>query len=210
MQEESIGRTASPIVEYQSSADDAPRPLRLIAGVAAVLLITLFSFWLAINPHWVQGFGHWGYAGAFLVSLIASATIVLPAPGIAVIIAMGTALDPIVLGIVAGIGSAFGELSGYFAGYSGQALIPSKQRARFEQIHRLTDRYGVLVLGVLAALPVPFFDFAGIIAGMIRMRIVYFLATISIGKSIKYIVLILLGAGPLHLLQQFFASAPLP
>ncbi|MCB0107342.1 MAG: hypothetical protein KDE53_15585 [Caldilineaceae bacterium] len=84
---------------------------RWLGGII-VVLICLVSFWLAINPAWVQRFGHWGYLGAFLISLVASATIILPAPGIVVIMAMGAALNPFVLGIVAGLGSAFGELTG--------------------------------------------------------------------------------------------------
>ncbi len=85
-------------------------------GSFAVLLIFVVSFWLAVNPQWVERFGRWGYVGAFVISLIASATIVLPAPGIAVVIAMSAALNPYALGIVAGLGSAVGELSGYAAG----------------------------------------------------------------------------------------------
>lgn len=179
-----------------------PRPLRMAAGVLVILAICAASLWLAVNPQWVMRFGHWGYLGAFLISLVASATIILPAPGIAVVIAMGTALDPILLGLVSGLGSAVGELSGYAAGTGGRALIPSSRRQQFEQLHRLTERYGALLLFVLAALPFPLFDFAGIIAGMLRIRVTTFLVTVAAGKSIKYIVMILLGAAPLLYLQQ--------
>jgi membrane protein YqaA with SNARE-associated domain len=178
--------------------------LRLVVSVAIIILITIASFWLALNPQWVMGFGTWGYVGAFVISLVASATIILPAPGIAVVIAMGTALDPIILGVVAGIGSAVGEMSGYLAGTSGRALIPHHQREQFERLHRLTDRYGALLLFALSAIPFPLFDFAGIIAGMLKIRLVTFLATVAAGKSIKYILMILLGAGPLIYLQELF------
>jgi membrane protein YqaA with SNARE-associated domain len=178
--------------------------MRVVASVLAIVAITVISFWLALNPEWVMGFGTWGYVGAFLISLVASATIILPAPGIAVVIAMGTALDPVLLGIVAGLGSAVGEMSGYIAGSSGRVLIPSRQRAQFEQLHRLTDRYGALLLFALSAIPFPLFDFAGIIAGMLKIRILTFLATVAAGKSIKYIIMILLGAGPLLYLQELF------
>ena len=59
-----------------------------------------------------------------------------------------------------------------------------------------------MVLGVLAALPFPLFDFAGIVAGALRMRVVRFLLAVAVGKSIKYIILILLGASPLQWLQR--------
>jgi membrane protein YqaA with SNARE-associated domain len=115
---------------------------------------------------------------------------------------MGSALDPVLLGVVAGLGSAVGEMSGYIAGSSGRALIPNNRRAQFEKLHRLTDRYGGWLLFLLSAIPFPFFDFAGIIAGMLKMPIPTFLATVAAGKSIKYVVMILLGAAPLLYLQS--------
>jgi membrane protein YqaA with SNARE-associated domain len=204
MTEEEISVTPVPQVQFVQEDPKAEGPGRMVASVVVIVLITLVSFWLALNPQWVMGFGTWGYVGAFVISLIASATIILPAPGIAVIIAMGTALDPVMLGIVAGIGSAFGELSGYLAGASGRALIPNSRRAQFEQLHRLTDRYGALLLFGLSAIPFPLFDFAGIIAGMLKIRIVTFVATVAAGKSIKYIIIIMLGTGPLLYLQELF------
>lgn len=169
-----------------------------------IVLVFAASFWLAVHPHTVQYVGRWGYVGAFFISLVASATIVLPAPGIAIIIAMSTGLNPYSLGIIAGIGSAVGEMTGYVAGRSGRAFVPEKQKRQVERLHTLTQKYGIVVLAVLAALPFPLFDFAGMVAGMLKMRVPAFLAGVSIGKSIKYIFLILLGIGPLHWLQNFF------
>jgi len=172
------------------------------AGVIVVVLICLVSFWVALNPALIGQLGRWGYVGAFVISLIASATIVLPAPGLAIIIAMSPSLDPIVLGIVAGIGSALGELTGYAAGAGGSALIPPRRQAQFEWVRQMTHRYGVLILALLAALPFPLFDFAGIVAGVIRMPVLRFLLAAAVGKSIKYIILILLGAGSIQWLQK--------
>ena len=204
MSEEEISAAPIPQIQFVHEDPKAIQPLRLIASVVVIIVITVASFWVALNPQWVLGFGSWGYVGAFIISLIASATIILPAPGIAVVIAMGTALDPVLLGIVAGVGSAVGELSGYLAGTSGRALIPDHQRAQFERLHRLTDRYGAILLLGLSAIPFPLFDFAGIIAGMIKIRITTFLATVAVGKSVKYIIMIMLGAGPLLYLQELF------
>lgn len=191
-------------VEFTNDGPDNMRYVRVIASVLAIIAIFSASIWLAINPEWVMGFGRWGYLGAFLISLVASATIILPAPGIAVIMAMGAALDPVLLGIVAGIGSAVGELSGYIAGASGRALVPENKRPHFDRIHRLTDKYGAILLLVLAAVPLPLFDFAGIIAGIMRIRVTTFLSMVAVGKSIKYVIMILLGAGVISYLQQNF------
>ena len=203
MQEDSQVQTLS-AVEFTPDLDQNLQRIRWAIGTAIVLLILVGSLWLAVNPVWTARLGHWGYVGAFLISLVASATIILPAPGIAVVIAMSTTFDPLLLALAAGIGSAIGELSGYLAGASGRALVPESRRVQFERLQRLTDRYGAVTLTLLAALPLPIFDFAGIVAGMIRMRIGTFLVAVSIGKTAKYAVLILLGVGPVLYLQHVF------
>lgn len=201
------GHSAQP-VPVSSPAQSTARlsqQARWWLAIVLVLGIVLVSFWLAVNPAWVARFGRWGYLGAFLISMVASATLVLPAPGIAVVIAMSTTLDPYLLAVAAGLGSAVGELTGYVAGASGSALIPAEQRHHFDRIHNLTNRYGAVVLGLLAALPFPLFDFAGIVAGILRMRVVSFLIAVAIGKIVKYLVLIELGAPLLQLLQNLLA-----
>ena len=192
---------------YSSNSAGAAPVARLMTILAFVVLIVAGSVWVALNPQWVLALGHWGYLGAFLIGLISSATIILPAPGIALLIAMGTALDPLLLGVVAAAGSAVGELTGYFAGATGAALVPEERRAHFERIHFFTGKYGAAVILVLASIPFPFFDLVGIIAGMLRMSIPIFLGAVFIGNSLKYSVLIWLGAGPLYLLLHFVYSA---
>ena len=175
--------------------------------LALVVLIVAGSVWVALNPEWVLALGHWGYLGAFLIGMISSATIILPAPGIALVIAMGTALDPLLLGVVAAAGSALGELTGYFAGATGVALVPEERRAQFDRIHFMAGKYGAIAILVLASIPFPFFDLVGIIAGMLRMSIPIFLGAVFIGNSLKYSFLVWLGAGPFYLLLHYLYSS---
>ncbi|MEZ4663097.1 MAG: VTT domain-containing protein [Caldilineaceae bacterium] len=203
------------ILPLNASADAQVDPLWLYklkwwGGVFFIVAITVGSFWLLLNPAWVAWAGQWGYVGAFLISLISSATIILPAPGIAVVVAMGNALDPVTLGIVAGVGSAFGELSGYIAGATGSALIPPSQRIHMRRLQVLTRKYGALLLLVLAAIPFPLFDLAGMVAGALRMRVIWFFSAVAVGKSIKYIILIFVGLGSIQLLQHLFATIAAP
>jgi membrane protein YqaA with SNARE-associated domain len=191
-----------PAADQPAPASRLSARARLWLAIVLVLAIVVASFWLAVNPAWVARFGSWGYVGAFLISMIASATLVLPAPGIAVVIAMSPALNPLLLAVAAGLGSAVGELTGYLAGASGSALIPESQRHRFDQVHDLTNRYGAPLLALLAALPFPLFDFAGIVAGILRMRVVTFLVAVAAGKIVKYLVLIEVGASFLGWLQR--------
>ena len=185
-------------------AEDAPgrKPLQLILQLFALLVITAGSIWLALNGEWVQRFSHWGYAGSFLISLISNATVVLPAPGLFVVLALGANLNPVLLGVVAGCGSGLGELSGYLAGATGGDLI--LQRGINSRLHKLTTRYTMPVLFGLAILPTPLFDVAGILAGAIRLPLHRFLVPVIIGKIIKHIIFAFLGAGFIPLIRSMF------
>lgn len=200
----------SAVKSAQFTGANSPRATTVARSMtifALVLVIVMGSVWITLNPQWVLRLGHWGYLGAFLVGLISSATIILPAPGIALLIAMGTALDPLLLGVVAAAGSALGELTGYFAGATGAALVPEERRVHFERIHFLTGKYGAGVIFILASIPFPLFDLVGIIAGMLRMPIPFFLVAVFVGNSLKYTALIWLGAGPIYwLLHHVYSS----
>jgi len=162
--------------------------------IGALLAITLGSFWLAFNPAWVRSVGNWGYLSVFAISLLSSATVLIPAPGLAVVFAMGGALDPLTLGIVAGIGSGLGELSGYIAGASGRELILHNQGFN-DHLHWFASRYTYPALFILAVLPMPVFDIAGVIAGATKMPVSHFLGVVISGKIVKHVLVAMMGAG---------------
>ena len=197
------GREASAATGEEIAENASGRkPLQMILQVCALLAITGASFWLALNEEWVQQFSHWGYAGSFLISLISNATIVLPAPGLIVVLALGANLNPILLGVVAGFGSGLGELSGYLAGATGGELI--RKRGVSAKLHNLTTHYTMPVLFVLAILPTPLFDVAGILAGAMRLPIYRFLVPVISGKIIKHIIFAYVGAGSVPLIRSLF------
>lgn len=129
-----------------------------------------------------------GYTGAFLINLIGSASIVVPVPGLAAVCAAAApavGLNIIALGLVGGTGATIGELTGYLAGYSGQSFV---QRSRYyERVHSLVIRRGALALFILAALPTPLFDVAGIASGSLGYPLRRFLLWVFLGKIIKFI-----------------------
>jgi membrane protein DedA with SNARE-associated domain len=50
-----------------------------------------------------------------------------------------------------------------------------------------------MTLLVLSAIPNPFFEFAGITAGAVRMNFWRFLVAVGIGKTIRVILLVTVG-----------------
>ena len=56
------------------------------------------------------------------------------------------------------------------------------------------ERYGLAVIAVLAAIPNPFFDMAGIVAGSLRIKWWHFLLAALIGKTVQAIFIAYAGA----------------
>lgn len=150
----------------------------------------------------VGEFASYGYPGIFLVAMLANATILLPAPGVAIIYAMGAIFNPIGVALAAGTGAAIGELSGYLAGFSGQAVI--ERGDVYERIHPWVKKYGGWAILVLSAIPNPFFDIAGIAAGMAKMPIRTFLFFTWIGQMLKMLFFALAGRYSIDWISTFF------
>ena len=168
-------------------------------ALVAVVAITLYIF--SIRQR-VEEFTAFGYPGIFLVALLANATILLPAPGVAVIYAMGAVFNPLGVGIAAGTGGALGELSGYLAGFGGQAVI--ERTDVYERTKPWVDKYGGWAILVLAAIPNPFFDAAGIAAGIAKMPVKTFLFFVWIGQLMKMTLFAYAGRYSLEWLARFF------
>lgn len=153
--------------------------LRIFALVV-VVAITVYIY--SIRDR-VEEFSAYGYPGVFLVALLANATVFLPAPGVAVVFAMGSIFNPLGVGLAAGTGGALGELSGYLAGFSGQAVV--EHTDVYERINPWVQKYGSWAIFVLSAIPNPFFDIAGVAAGIAKMTLHRFLLACWVGQIIK-------------------------
>jgi membrane protein YqaA with SNARE-associated domain len=156
---------------------------RSIALLVGTLLMTVG---LALLPADLIGqFGNYGYLGVFLLTLLASATIVLPSPAIGVALLAGKTLDPWLVGLLSGVGASLGEITGYLAGLGGSTF--ATQTRFYQRIARYVERWGTLTIFVLALIPGPFFDLAGIAAGTMRMPFWRFMLACMLGKVIRFI-----------------------
>ncbi|MGC9467023.1 MAG: VTT domain-containing protein [Anaerolineae bacterium] len=181
---------ASTRTEQASSKDKRRRRLLRIAGLAFAILITVVVYALKDRLEDVAGYG---YVGLFLISILGNATIVLPVPTFVTTFLGGGVFNPVLVGIISAAGATIGELTGYLAGLGGQAII--ENRELYDRFSRWMDRYGLLALFVLAAIPNPFFDVAGIIAGMSRLRLTTYFLVVWGGKIVKFVLIAFLGAG---------------
>jgi membrane protein DedA with SNARE-associated domain len=166
-------------VEIKKNSSIGTTFLRILA-IITVIGITVYIY--SIRDR-VDEYAIYGYPGIFLIALMTNATVLLPAPGVAVVYAMGGIFNPLGVTIAAGTGGALGELSGYLAGFSGQAVV--ERTELFERVQPWVQKYGAWAILVLAAIPNPLFDTAGIIAGMMKMPVGWFLLACWGGQLIK-------------------------
>jgi len=197
--EETLVSPVTPIETYNKpgSSKFLTNILRILA-LFVVVAITVYIF--SIRER-VEQFAALGYPGIFLIALLANATVLLPAPGVAVIYAMGAIFNPLGVGLAAGTGGTIGELSGYLAGFSGQAVV--ERMDAYNRIKPWVDKYGGWAIIVLSAIPNPFFDIAGIAAGIAKMPIQNFLLFTLIGQLIKMTLFALAGHYSITLITNF-------
>ena len=155
--------------------------LTLLTAVA--ISASVFAISRRVEP---RQFARYGYPGVFIISLLGNATIILPAPSLAVVSVVGSVLNPFLVGLCAGIGEALGEMTGYLAGYSGRAVV--EDRERYRRVVEWTQKYGLWVVLALSIFPNPLFDLAGIAAGALKVPPLKFLLVCWIGKTIKTIL----------------------
>ena len=178
-------------------SDPVRKPWQTIARVLALLFVILITIYILFLPEdQAKKIESFGYFGIFIISILANATVIIPAPGLVIVFGMGAKFSPLLVGIVAGLGATIGELSGYLAGFSGQAIIENQKQ--YDQIVGWMDKNGPLTISLLAFIPNPLFDIAGMISGAFRMPVLKFLFYASIGKILKMLIFAYAGAGILN------------
>ena len=153
-------------------------------AISVIVLSVVLVVWL--RPE-VVNLGAWGYAGAFVLSGLSTATILLPTPGIAALLVMADGYDPYILGVVTGIGGTAGSLTAYWAGTRGQRIIKSGR------LHRVLcswmDRFGGFILfffSVAVFLPA---DLGSIAAGATKYPLPKYLLFVGLGNVLKMVAI---------------------
>lgn len=185
--------------------------LRLVQGLTLIILVIAFAvtFVILFNPERRAEAealirSPMGLIVLFLLSVLSSATLILPVPGLALTALAATAGNPLVVGLIAGTGQTLGEMTGYLAGYSGQELVDNAPR--YARMVSWMQRYGPVTIFVLALIPNPIFDLAGIVAGALRMPVWLYLSSALLGKIIKNVLIAYAALSGLHWLLQLYGG----
>ncbi|VVC04099.1 SNARE associated Golgi protein [Candidatus Bilamarchaeum dharawalense] len=165
---------------------------RKIEGAAQIAFAIIVVAAVLYFSNDIEKLQTYGYLGAFLISMLSSATLFFPAPGWAAVIAMSSILDPVYLGIAAGLGSAIGELTGYVAG-DGARDILNKNIRESKKIEEFVKKYDLAAIFFFAFIPNPLFDIAGIVAGGLKIPWWRYLIACAAGRVLRYTLLAAVG-----------------
>ena len=176
-----------------------------VIGMAAFTLGLVYLMWFLRGylTTSLKQYDVLAYLIVFGATFLASCTIILPAPGAAVVIAAASIWNPAIVALVSSVGSALGEITSYYAGYLGKKVIIDEQKAAYQRAVSWTNRYGLWAVFVVAAIPLVLFDIIGLVAGALRLSLWKFLLACWLGRIPKSFIEAYIGAG---LIPHFFPS----
>ena len=188
-----MSNTVSPNEPTEVAKRHQPKRFIPVLTLVLVIVITMGLFFLAQRyPEKVEEFENLGYLGVFLTCLVSNASIILPVPGILLFLPLLTVLNPVLVGLAGAAGGTIGEVTGYMAGYSGRAMV--RNGPLYDRVEGWMKRWGAWIIFIFAAIPFLLVDIAGVVAGVLHFPLWKFLLVVWVGKSLKYVALLLLGA----------------
>ena len=197
--------------------------------VTALVIIGLVFLWDEL-----QDAAGYGYAGCFVVSIMAGMT-VIPAPALPLVFTLGHKLNPVYVGLVAGLGEAIGGMTVYLTGAGGRTIwsrfrarqrannappnlenddVPllrhefqSRQRAFFARVVAPIQRWGSFwpVFIASAILLSPFY-FVGLGAGALHIGLRKFFLFSWAGKTVKGLYVAFAGYWGLYFLLRWLGG----
>jgi membrane protein YqaA with SNARE-associated domain len=174
-----------------------------LAGLFVVIIITGgILYFYKQYPGRIDELKNYGYLGAFIISIILNATLILPVGNMAILMAVGATMpSPAIVGLVGGLGAAIGEMTGYIAGRSGRDLLARSKM--YNRVEGWVRRWGMLPIFVFSMVPF-FFDVVGIAAGALRVPLWRFFIPCWLGRTILYVVMVMAASWGLKSLIPWF------
>ena len=162
----------------------------LILFLASIALIAI-SYYFRTE---LTQLGSFGLLGIFIINVLGSATLFLPAPAIATVVAGGFLYNPLFVAIVAGVGSALGDMVSFALGHSGKEIFIKKNSFWYKILKETFHKFGAGFIIIFSLIPNPIFDAVGIFAGLFSYSPVKFFVYVLIGRFFRNLLLAYLGS----------------
>lgn len=138
----------------------------------------------------MESFTELGHAGLFISAFLAATLLPLSSEVVLSALLLG-GLSPVTLVLVATTGNVLGSLANYALGYwAGQAVVKKWFRMSDEDLARAEQRFAKYGMYSLCFAWVPVVgDPITVMAGVLRIQVGWFLALVTAGKLLRYVVL---------------------
>jgi membrane protein YqaA with SNARE-associated domain len=195
------GEETCPLEDSRVEAGVRSPRLAYLMGAVGILLMVLMLAAIVYYKDNIAELKHYGYLGAFVISILGSATIIIPVPMLAVIFALGGIMtspwSAALLALSAACGEVIGSLTIYMTGHgAGRAIASSKHgriQSAYERMLGLMERRGPIVLFAVASVINPFFYPAALASGALRFSLKKFALIVFAGKTIKAMTVVYAG-----------------
>ena len=137
-----------------------------------------------------------GYAGLAVSCVISNLTVFLPTSSTVYVLLAASVLDPALSVLSGGVGTAVGEMGSYFSGrlYVGGVQSQKESFSRWRgKVNYWMQRHGFSTVFLFALVPLPVFDVAGVMAGVMKMKIWKYILASFLGKTLKFSIVVFLA-----------------
>ena len=177
----------------------------LIGALGVVLTVALCAAGIAYWEY-IERAAQYGYLGVFFISIIAGATVIIPVPGLLVVLTLSTILEPAIVGALAGLGEALGSVTIYLTGYGGHRALEKLERIDHHVIGTCENwllRRGTVMIFIMSSIVNPFFYPFAAVAGAMHYGIGRFFILCWAGKTLKNMAVAYVGFYGLGALLQW-------
>lgn len=158
---------------------------RLLSIILGVAVAVLFSIPFIVFRDEIKELGGWGYLGVFVACILTNMSMFIPASSTIVVLVAASTLNPILCIIAGAIGTSIGEQTAYLCGKIGRMTIENNDTNN-KLVIRIRENPFLLIV-LFAMLPLPIFDFVGVVAGVTDVKWSKYALAATVGKTIKYI-----------------------
>ena len=163
-------------------------------AIAGGIFLVAFNIAVYLAPIDYGAFTSFAYVGAFVVTLLANALIVIPIPYIPIVAHIGATADmPWLVVVLGALASVLGESVAFLAGRAEEGLV--SEHPVYKRVHRVAERpllAGAMIFA-FAVPPNPIFDVAGLAAGAVGVRYRVFFVAVFAARLIRLAVIVWLG-----------------
>jgi membrane protein YqaA with SNARE-associated domain len=166
----------------------------VVLAIAGGIFLVAFNVAVYLAPIDYGAFTSFAYVGAFVVTFLANALIVIPIPYIPIVAHIGaTAGMPWLVVVLGALASVLGESVAFLAGRAEEGLV--SEHPVYRRVHRVAQRplLAGAMLFAFAVPPNPIFDVAGLAAGAVGVRYRVFFIAVFAARLIRLAVIVWLG-----------------